>query len=127
MGKGAASVYDETLFLDSRHKGDFLELLCLDNTCPSDQERLALFFIIAGNLELFSKRECIYDFKEHRLRKGLNRNQLCLSSGICALLILARNLYNGYDDGRASPLRLFWNLNADNALLAANAIRIRFL
>lgn len=120
-------MYDEALFLDPRHEENFLSLLCLDNTCPSDQERLALFFVIAGNLELFSKSERIYDFKEHCLQRGLDNNRLCLSSGIGSLLVLGRNLYNGYEDGDTSPLHLFWNLDADNAQLAVNALRMRFL
>lgn len=120
-------MYDETLFLDSRHEENFLSLLYLDNTRPSDQERLALFFIIAGNLELFSKRERIYDFMGHHLQRGLDSNRLCLSSGIGSLLVLGRNLYNGYDDGDTSPLHLFWNLDADNTRLAVNALRMRFM
>lgn len=127
MRREAVPVYDETLFLDPAHEENFLSLLCLDNTCPSDQERLALFFIIAGNWELFSKRERIYDFREHCLQRGLDSNGLCLSSGISSLLVLGRNLYNGYVGGDTSPLHLFWDLDADNAQLAVNALRMRFL
>lgn len=120
-------MYDKKLFLNPGHEEHFLLLLCLDDTYPSDQERLALFFIISGNSELFAKRERIYDFKQHRLQKGLDNNGLCLSSGISSLLLLGRNLYNGYDDRGLSPLHLFWNLDEDNALLAINALIIRFL
>lgn len=100
-------MYDETLFLNEEHEENFLSLLCLDDTHPSDQERLALFFIIAGNPELFRKREQVYHFKEHRLQRGLDNNRLCLSSGMESLLLLGRNLYNGYADGDTSPLHLF--------------------
>ena len=46
----------------------FAELLNKDNTPISDNERTAFFFIIAGNDDLYSKRNFIYDFKERVIK-----------------------------------------------------------
>lgn len=41
-------------FLSKEHEYQFLNLLQKDKTHPSDVERLALFYIIAGNADLLS-------------------------------------------------------------------------
>jgi len=53
-----------------------------DGTNENDQEQLGLFYIIAGNCDLFKKREAIYDFDEHMIRLCLYEGQvdICLSS-----------------------------------------------
>lgn len=53
---------------NKEHESRFKELLDRDNTYPSDNERKALFWILAGNDDLFKKVDSIYDFKDHSIR-----------------------------------------------------------
>lgn len=46
----------------------FNELVKRDNTHDGDVERKALFHIIAGNDDLYSKVNYIYYFTEHSIR-----------------------------------------------------------
>lgn len=49
----------------------FEELMAKDNTAKDDKERQALFYIIAGNEELYSKVQYIYDFDTHMIKHDL--------------------------------------------------------
>lgn len=121
-------MYDEKLFLSQVHEENFLALLCLDNTCPSDHERLALFFILSGVPYLSDRSRQFYDFRLHQLKESPDRFiGPHMSSGIRSLLILGCNLYNGYHECDTSPLHLFWNLDGENTRLALGALKIRFL
>jgi len=117
---------DKSFFTGTRHREDFLSLLRTDNTRPSDVERLALFFLLSGNRELYGKRGFVYDFKRHELKDVLSGSGPDFSSSTRSLLILGMNLYNGYDSPDASPKKLFWHLDRENTLLAINALRICF-
>jgi len=54
-------------FLSKEHENGFVNLLQKDKTHPSDVERLALFYIIAGNADLHRKAKYIYNFAEHQI------------------------------------------------------------
>lgn len=121
-------MYDKKLFLNPVHEENFLSLLYLDNTYPSDHERLALFFILSGVPYLSERARQFYDFRLHQLKDSPDKLiGPHMSSGIRSLLILGCNLYNGYHGCDTSPLRLFWNLDSENTLLALGALKIRFL
>ena len=119
--------YDETLFLNTTHKENFQSLLHIDQTHPSDSERRALFFILSGNPVLYGKKNLIYDFKRHCINIDIDNTNLHLSSGIHSLLVLGRNLYNGYCDNDTSPRNLFWHLDSKNILLAINTLKMFFI
>ena len=114
-------------FLLPLHKIQFQKLLTEDNTFPEDTERIALFYIISGNSDLYRKRSYIYDFKNHGIKECLQNADVDFSSGMRSLIRLGYNLYNGYTDNSTSPAALFYNLDDNNQKLALNAISIRFI
>lgn len=100
------------------------ELMNKDRTPLDDMERKAFFFIIAGNDDLYSKVNFIYDFKKRSIKPDCFENEsvdFCSSSN--RLIKLAFNLYNSYP---ADVYDTFYLLDDKNFKLAINAIRIRF-
>lgn len=62
-------------FLSDEHKKRFWAVKNEDKDyTPSDTERTALFFIIAGSEELFLHRHEIYNFKERGINIIVNYN-----------------------------------------------------
>ncbi|WP_408608764.1 DUF6075 family protein [Alkaliphilus serpentinus] len=116
----------ESVFLSQQHKLRYEELLLKDNTRNRDSERYALFFLLAGNDDLYQKRNSIYNFSEHQIRLCLSDDKVDFSSGCEALIRLGFNLYNRYRDECTTPLELLSNLDEENQLLALNAMALRF-
>lgn len=76
-------------FLSKKHEMQYVTLLQLDKTHPKDVERLALFYIISGNQDLFVKSKAIYNFLEHLIEPDcLNRSAVDFSSSSRALIKL---------------------------------------
>lgn len=101
------------------------QLLERDQTDTRNTERLALFYILAGNLDLYKKVNHIYDFKDHSIKPDcLECEEVDFSSGSQKLIMLAFNLYNGYTG--ADVLDIFRSLDYENFDLAINAIKLRF-
>lgn len=115
-----------TTFFFEQHKVRFGEFLKKDNTAPQDVERIALFYLMAGNDDLYAKASHIYDFEEHGIRNCLANGRIDFSSGARSLIRLGFNLYNGYEDDKTTPLYLLCNLDCHNQHLALNAMAIRF-
>ena len=97
-----------------------------DDMSPSDSERASLFYIIAGNDDLYRKRRFIYDCCEHCIRVCLENADVDFSSGMRSLIRLGFNLYNGWSDRYTTPIYLLGSLDSRNLLVAGNAIMIRF-
>jgi len=112
-------------FQSKQHEERFLDLVVRDGTYESDRERLALFYIIVGNEDLFKKWGTIYDFEEHMIKLCLEDGQVDFCSSSRALIKLGFNLYNGYQCQGNSPLDLFCSLDEKNMELAMNAIKLR--
>lgn len=112
-------------FYGPGHKGRFLGMMAEDGTSPRDLERASLFYLIAGNDDLYRKRKFIYDPDGHCICPCLDNPGVDFSSGARSLIRLGFNLYNGYIDEYTAPLDLFWNLDSNNRLLAYHAIRLR--
>lgn len=112
--------------IDKRHALRLNKLMQADGTNQRDIERITLFYILAGNENLYCKRNHIYDFKKHCIKSCLNDGIVDFSSGLRSLIKLGFNLYNGYSDSDMTPLDLFWNLDSRNKQIAENAIRLRF-
>ena len=109
----------------------FEELMSKDNTRKDDNERKALFYIIAGNEELYSKVEHIYDFDTRMIKHDLldvNEDSPAYltepSSTARKLLELAFNLYNPHN--KVDVHDVFSRLGKENFKLAMEAIRVRF-
>ena len=114
-------------FQNREHEGNLLKLLVKDQSHPRDKERRALFYILAGNADLYSKADRIYDFNEHLIKlECLNDGSVDLCSSSRALVKLAYNLYNGYEDSDFSPMDIFSNLDTDNYHLAMESLNVRF-
>lgn len=102
----------------------FNQLLQRDNTLKSDVERESLFYIIAGNDDLYRKVDYIYDFENRCIKpECLESEEVDFCSSTRKLIKLAFNLYNGYP---ADVLDTFRNLDDNNFELALNALKIRF-
>src|SRR5699024_11151407 len=100
-----------------------IELLKKDKINDNDNERKAMFTIFAGNDELYSKIDDLYDFEE----RGININafeEVDLSSGTYQLVKLAFNLYVCQNE--ANVAEVFRSLDSENYKLAKKAIDVRF-
>ncbi len=114
-------------FLNEDHAHNFQNMILKDQTHPSDLERMSLFYIIGGNEDLFMKRQNIYDFTNHEINpEVLSTGQVDLCSSSKALVRLAYNLFNGYEDKYTTPRDLFYNLDRKNFLVAKGGIDMRF-
>ncbi|WP_430885107.1 DUF6075 family protein [Fusibacter sp. JL216-2] len=114
-------------FLNKDHAYNFQNMILKDRTHPSDLERMSLFYIIGGNEDLFIKRQHIYDFKNHEINpEVLVSGEVDLCSSSKALVRLAYNLFNGYEDEYTTPRDLFYNLDRKNFLVAKGGIDMRF-
>lgn len=114
-------------FLNKEHAVNFNELIQKDNTHPRDTERYSLFYIIAGNEDLFRKRKFLYDFESNGIKANcLDDGNVDLSSSAKALVRLAFNLFNSYEDKYTTPINIFYSLDDKNYSLAMNSIDIRF-
>jgi hypothetical protein len=114
-------------FLNEDHAYNFQNMILKDRTHPSDVERMSLFYIIGGNEDLFVKRQHIYDFKNHEINPDiLSSSQVDLCSSSKALVRLAYNLFNGYEDEYTTPRDLFYILDRKNFLVAKGGIDMRF-
>lgn len=101
----------------------YRQLLERSDAPHGDIEREALFYILSGNEELYSKINLLYDFNENIIKVAVLDEDVDLSSSARNLLKLGFNLYNGYE---ASVVDVFNGLDEDNARLAIEAIKIRF-
>lgn len=116
----------ENYFITSMHEERFLELMAEDDTSFTDIERVSLFYILAGNNELYKKRRHIYDSNRHGICACFENRDVDFSSGMGALIKLGFNLYNGWPDGDVSPRTLLGCLDDYNLELAQKAMLIRF-
>lgn len=110
------------MFLNGRHEVQFDELVVRDG-CKDDIEREALFFVLAGSDDLYVKASRIYDFEDRSIRPEALEGEVDLSSGSRALVLLAFNLYNGW---QASVTDIFTSLDENGRILALEAIKLRF-
>lgn len=116
------------MFLNMNQEERFNELVLRDGTSLKDVERRALFFIFAGNEDLFNKVNNFYDFEENSIRlEGFE--EVDLTGSARGLVELAFNLYNDYEHlekPMQSIVYLFGGLDDKNFELALQAIKIRF-
>lgn len=98
------------------------ELLMRDKTNDRDIERKGLFYILAGNDDLFNKVNHLYDFEEHSIKPE------CLEGGLLSLVetslvTLAFSHYNGFP---CDTQDLLYPLDDDNFNLAINSMKLRY-
>lgn len=97
------------------------QLMAKDGTHPKDVERESLFFLMAGNEELWKLQDRIYDFKEHCIEPDILESGICTSSK--TLIRVGFNLFNSYPTD--SLINCFCSLDDHNFELVMQAIRIR--
>lgn len=92
-------------FLNKQHEQSYNQMIQMDNTYLTDNERRSVFYILSGNKDLISKVNHIYDFEDHSIRPNcLDSKWVDLSSSSKSLVRLAFNLYSNYTDDYTSPL-----------------------
>lgn len=116
-------------YLNKEHEKRFYKLMMEDNTEICDKERQSLFYILAGNGDLYQKKSGIYNAKNHCIIPSLTRKGIMidLSGGAKALIKLGFNLYNGMNQKGSDICDIFLELDEQNRRLALNAIQIRFM
>lgn len=113
-------------FTNKQHESNFLDLMVMDNTYHDDKERQSLWYIIAGDTDLYRKRNHIYDFSDHSIKHCLDEGSVDFCSSGRSLVRLGFNLYNNYQTDGLSPCELFWSLDSHSMSLALNAMKLRF-
>ena len=116
-------------YISNKQEERFKELLLRAKLKYKDKERQSLFYVLAGNDDLYKQVDKIYDFRKQQLycidEDGeVNVEDIFVSSSSNALLHLALELYN--QGSSISVNNLFKNLDDNNARLAINAIKIRY-
>ena len=116
-------------YLNKEHEERYKILIKKLGLNYEDRERMALFYLVAGNSDLYKQLDKIYDFKNQQLccltEDGqVDFSNIYTSSSSKALLLLAIQLYNNGTD--ISVSETFKYLDADTAKLALNAIKIRY-
>lgn len=113
-------------FNDEKHEERFYSMLISDRTSDRDRERQAMFYIIAGNQELYNHVRQIYSYQTHRLRPNSLNKLRCMCSSSQKLLRLSLHLYNSINLSDMTPYNLLNNLDRDNLNLALNGMLLRF-
>lgn len=117
------------IYISSKQEERFKELLLRAKLKYKDKERQSLFYVLAGNDDLYKQVDKIYDFKKQQLNcmnedGEVDLDDIFVSSSSSSLFKLALELYN-----QSTPIsvnNLFRSLDDNNAKLAINAIKIRY-
>lgn len=117
------------IYISSKQEERFKELLLRAKLKYKDKEGQSLFYLLAGNDDLYKQVDKIYDFNKQQLNcmddnGEVDLDDIFVSSSSSSLLKLALELYN-----QSTPIsvnNLFRSLDDNNAKLAINAIKIRY-
>lgn len=119
-------------FLNKEHEERFNDLVRRGNM-KGDIEREIAMYIIAGNSDLYSKSNKMYDFKKNQFIFDMEESEdgeieiiwkASLSSSQEKLMRLAFSLFSGRD--KIGVVELFRVLDNNNKRLALNAISMRY-
>lgn len=116
-------------YISGKQEERFKELLVKAKLKYKDKERESLFYILAGNDDLYKQVNKIYDFGKQQLN-CINEDgevaieDIFVSSSSSSLLKLALELYN--QSTSISVNELFRNLDDNNSRLAINVMKIRY-
>lgn len=114
------------LFEREEHEYRFRKIMDKDATSEMDIERIAMFYIISGNDELYSHLNDIYNCQTHRLKTNSLHKLECMCSSSQKLLMLSLHLYNNRNCKNITPFEILNNLDRHNLDLALNALHLRF-
>lgn len=114
-------------YISTDHEKRFYNLLLEDGTGDYDIERKSLFYIIAGNTDLYKKKKYFYNSKNHCIvPMKKHKSPVDLSSGARGLIQLGFQLYNGMHQD-VNICHIFSSLDEQNRALAFHAIKMRFM
>ena len=108
--------------MNKRHMENYSKLQLGDMTSNYDNERKALFYILASE-SLYDYVLELYNFSERSINLEALEN-LPLGHGQYKMIQLAFNLYNGNE--ATDPYELFSTLDETNLKICLEAIAIRF-
>lgn len=115
-------------YLNEGHEERYKILIKKSRLNYEDRERQSLFYLIAGNDDLYKQVDKIYNFKEQQLRCMKNGqvdfSNIYTSSSSKTLLKLGIQFYN--NGSNTTVDETFKYLDGDNAQIALNAIKIRY-
>lgn len=114
------------LFETEEHEYRFYSIMNKDDTSELDMERIAMFYILTGNSELYSHLHEIYNCSSHRLKQNPLHKLEYMCSSSQKLLMLALHLYNSRNCRNITPFEVLNNLDRSNLDLALNALHLRF-
>lgn len=94
----------DLIFASKEHESFYNS--CMDACRVRDEYHRALFFVLGACAETRANINSLFDFNEDTIRlDALERGWQ--TGGTMRLCRLAFNLWNGFDDGKASPYDLF--------------------
>ncbi len=99
-------------------------LLAMDGTKENDFERKAMFYIFAGNENLYKKIDYIYDFQEYRILTECVENKEGIFTD--SELKLIKLAFNHYIGSAADVNDIFYKLDKDYFDLALNSIKLKY-
>ena len=116
-------------YISGKQEERFKELLLRAKLKYKEKERESLFYVLAGNDDLYKQVDKIYDFGKQQLQcidenGEVNLEDIFVSSSSSSLLKLSLELYN--QSTSIGVHDLFRSLDDNNSKLAINAIKIRY-
>lgn len=118
-----------TTYLNKEHEERYEILIKKSGMIHEDREREALFYIVAGNSDLYKQIDKVYDFKKQQLKcitedGQVDFSNIYTSSSSKALILLGIELFNG--GAQIAVSDVFRYLDKQNSILALESIRIRY-
>lgn len=116
-------------YINGKQEERFKELLVKAKLKYKDKERESLFYLLAGNDDLYKQVNKIYDFDKQQLdcideNGEVDLEDISVSSSSSSLLKLSLELYN--QSTSIGVHDLFRSLDDNNSKLAINAVKIRY-
>lgn len=119
-------------FLNSEHEQRYNECINKDRTNEQDHERIAMFYILSSDKDIYKRINQLYIFSENAINiDGFFKIRNELSSSSAKMVYLAYQLYNNFkyrdfDERDLTILDMFAGLDKDNFEVCCYALKLRF-
>ena len=115
-------------YLNKEHEERYKILIEKSRLNYEDREREALFYLLAGNSDLYKQVDKIYNFKKQQLNcmkdEQVDLTNIYTSSSSRALILSGIELFNS--GAGISVTDVFKYLDKQNSILVLESIRIRY-